>query len=500
MIKLRATLRRKAADALSGRMGPRAQRLAWSAARLHPVLRAAHQAKRGHVRAALRMLEHSGRSMPEATRLKERLADMAAFCSGAQGKVLQIPDTVGAMSRRAAFNGKVLYALHSSGAFDPSGYSSRTVALINAVKARGVEPVITTRPGYPWDLAQHVDTPRCGQVEYQGLRFQLLPDVDATIRDPESRYIDAYARHLQSLASTSRISVIHAASNFLNGAAAAIAGRALGLVSIYEVRGLWHLTRAFTEPGYALTDHYRYCEKRELAACAAVDHVITLSGGLRQWLIERGIPAGRISIVGNAAPALDAARRPDPAAALGVRARHQIPGTAKVVGYLGAIVAYEGLDALIRAHARTPTAARPHLLIVGGGAQEAALRRLVVKLGTTSRVVFAGRVTPEQVPAYYAAMDAVVLPRREDVLTRLVPAIKPFEVLAYERPLFVSPALAQALADTLPCGYRVLDVDTVDRLDELFAGDLQALPDVDVPTWQDRGVQLLALYRTLTGM
>ena len=94
--------------------------------------------------------------------------------------------------------------------------------------------------------------------------------------------------------------MIHAASNYLNGAAAAAAGRASGITTIYEVRGLWHLTRAFSEPGYDRTEHYRYCERREVAACAAVDHVITLSGGLRRWLIERGIPETKISVVGNA--------------------------------------------------------------------------------------------------------------------------------------------------------------------------------------------------------
>lgn len=497
MIKLRATLRRKAADALSGRMGPRAQHLAWAAARLHPVLRAARQAKKGHIRAALQMLERSSRSVPEAVRLKERLADMAAFCAGGEGLDAAVPDAVAGTSGRAAFNGKVLYVLHSCGAFDPSGYSSRSVALITAMKAQGVDPVITTRPGYPWDLAHHVDTPKCDEVQYQGLRFRLAPDSAATIRDPETCYIDAYAQHLRSLASANHVSVIHAASNFLNGAAAAIAGRALGSVSIYEVRGLWHLTRAFTEPGYALTDHYRYCEKRELAACAAVDHVITLSGGLRQWLIDRGIPAEKISIVGNAAPAHDSARRPDETDALAVRAKHRIPAQARVIGYLGAIVAYEGLDALISAHARTPAADRPYLLIVGSGAHEAALRKLVSKLGTMPQVVFAGRVTPDEVPAHYGAMDAVVLPRRDDILTRLVPALKPFEVLVYGRPLFVSSVLAQALADTLPAGYQVLDLDTVDHLDRLFEGRLQPPSAVDVPTWDQRGAQLLALYRTL---
>lgn len=490
-----AEVRHMAADALSGRMGPRAQRLAWAAARLHPVSLAAREAKRGHIRSPLVILERAGSRFAEALRLRDRLADMAAFVEACdRDEAPGVPRS----TARVPFNRKVLFALHSCGAFDPSGYASRSMALINALAARGIVPVITTRPGYPWDLPHHRELPKAGEVEYRGLRFLLEPQPRATLREPESRYIEAYALRLQALAVAREVSVIHAASNYFNGAAAAAAGRALGIASVYEVRGLWQLTRAFAEPGYAGSDHYLYCEQREVAACAAVDHVITLSAGLRSWLVERGIPAGKISIVGNAAHGVASGSVQErERAALAVRERHRIPPSASVVGYLGAIVEYEGLDELIRAHARTPAVHRPLLLIVGGGQHEDALRRMAAALGAGREVVFAGRVSPDDVPAYYAAMDAVVLPRRDDVLTRLVPPIKPFEVLAHGRPLFVSPVLAQALADTLPDGYEIADLDAVDRLDRLLDRWPRHRPPVQVPTWDDRADLLLTCYRRL---
>lgn len=494
MKRIFAGLRRKAADALSGRMGPHAQRLAWSAARFHPVLRAAREAKRGRIRPALAMLEHAGARFPEALRLRNRLADMAEFEAAVR---LPVPD--GPVPRALVpFNRRVLFALHSCGAFDPSGYASRSVALIGALQSLGIDSVIATRPGYPWDLAHHIDTPKCDEVEYRGLKFLLEPAPPATIRDPESRYIEAYAERLRQLAALHEVSIIHAASNYLNGAAAAAAGQALGVASIYEVRGLWHLTRAFSEPGYGCTEHYRYCEQREVAACAAVDHVITLSQGLRDWLVERGIPSGKVSIVGNATHAVGGSGTQREQAAKAVRARHCIPQSAKVIGYLGAIVEYEGLDSLIRAHAMTPPAQRPFLLIVGDGKHEPGLRRIVAAMGTSAQVVFAGRVAPDEVPAHYAAMDAVMLPRRDDLLTRLVPAIKPFEVLAHRRPLFVSPVLAQALADTLPVGYEIVDLDAEDRLDAVLERWSPQRPAVEVPTWDDRAEMILGLYQRIS--
>jgi glycosyltransferase involved in cell wall biosynthesis len=456
---------------------------------LHPETRAAALVQQGHLTAALTLLRCRKRLSDMGQRLLERTEDALGILSGpAQAPPARMQPTL-------PFNGRVLFALHSCGAFDPSGYASRSVALISALVARGVMPIITIRPGYPWDLANHRNTPKCAEVHHGGLRFQLVPDADATIHRPESIYIDTYARHLIQLALAHDVSIIHAASNYLNGTAAAQAGRTLGITSIYEVRGLWHLTRAFGKPGYAKTEHYRYCEMREIAACQQVDHVITLSDGLRQWLIERSIAANKISVVGNAAHLLPSVPCASVLSGTAVRERLGIPASAKVIGYLGTLVEYEGLDILLYAHARTPEAHRPYLLFVGSGKHEVVLRKLAKTLGTRSKVIFAGRVSADQVSAHYAAMDALILPRRDDILTRLVPAIKPFEILAHGRILFVSPPLAQALGDTLPDGYAVIDLESLDRLDSLLTADVAAQIDIAVPTWDDRAEEVLALYR-----
>lgn len=259
------------------------------------------------------------------------------------------------------------------------------------------------------------------------------------------------------------------------------------------MRGLWHLTRAYLEPGYADSEHYQYSEEREIAACAAVDHVVTLSPGLKAWLVGHGVAASRISVVGNASqPAPDPASTAEKQCAL--RARLGIPVDGPVLGYLGSLVAYEGLDSLLRAHARSPATRRPHLLIVGSGSHERALKRLARDLGAADRVVFAGRIGSADVPLHYAAMDAVILPRRDDLLTRLVPAIKPFEALAHRRPLIVSPALALALGETLPSGYAVLDLDSVDDLGATIEHAAALARDLPVPSWDDRAATLAKLY------
>jgi glycosyltransferase involved in cell wall biosynthesis len=494
--RLSETLRARVRDALAGRLGPAVQALTWRIASLHPRLRVVRKVRSGDIRGPLAALDRSTFGLTDAARLRERLADMLAFCDGRDPG--GAPRESAAASARLAFNRRVLFALHSCGAFDPSGYASRSVALIDALGRQDVQAVITTRPGYPWDLVGRHHLAKASGVDHRGLHFLLDPDPPFGLRDPDTRYIDSYAARLQRLAEEHGVSVIHAASNYLNGAAAALAGRRSGLPSVYEVRGLWHLTRAFLEPGYASTDHFGYCQQREVAACEEVDHVVTISPGLKDWLVERGVRPNKITIIGNAAAArvgTDALISAE--AGQEVRRRYGIAQDARVVGYLGSIVAYEGIDTLLRAHARTPPARRPHVLIVGSGSHEKALRRLARALGTLPTVVFAGRVAAELVASHFEAMDAVFLPRKDDQLTRLVPALKPFEALARRRPVFVSPALAQALGSTLAGGYHVLDLDAVDDLARVLEQSDPVHLDAEVPTWDDRARALTQLYESL---
>jgi glycosyltransferase involved in cell wall biosynthesis len=74
--------------------------------------------------------------------------------------------------------------------------------------------------------------------------------------------------------------------------------------------------------------------------------------------------------------------------------------------FVGRFVYYKGVDVLIEAMARCAGT----LLLVGDGPLEPALRQRAIALGIQNRVVFAGRVSDEDLPAYYQASDVFVLP------------------------------------------------------------------------------------------
>lgn len=95
-----------------------------------------------------------------------------------------------------------------------------------------------------------------------------------------------------------------------------------------------------------------------------------------------------------------------------IRARHRL-GSAPVVCCVSRLVARKGQDQLIRAMpailASVPDA---RLLIVGHGPYEATLRRLARDTGVANEVVFAGRVSYEDLPRYFRAGDVFAMPCR----------------------------------------------------------------------------------------
>ena len=80
------------------------------------------------------------------------------------------------------------------------------------------------------------------------------------------------------------------------------------------------------------------------------------------------------------------------------------------IGYAGGLIAAKGLDVLLRACARLPGPWELHL--VGAGSEETALRSLADELGVGDRVRWLGKRSSLEMPDFYRAIDALVLPSR----------------------------------------------------------------------------------------
>ncbi|VAW05565.1 Glycosyl transferase, group 1 [hydrothermal vent metagenome] len=109
-------------------------------------------------------------------------------------------------------------------------------------------------------------------------------------------------------------------------------------------------------------------------------------------------------------------------------------GGKSVLGFIGSFYDYEGLDDLIAAMPMLREYCPDvHLLLVGGGPMEAALKDQVANSPCREAITFTGRVEHDAVERYYSLMDVMVYPRKSMRLTDLVTPLKPLEAMAQGR-------------------------------------------------------------------
>ncbi len=108
-----------------------------------------------------------------------------------------------------------------------------------------------------------------------------------------------------------------------------------------------------------------------------------------------------------------------------------------VLGFVGSVFPYHGVDILIEAFASLPKAPRTKLLIVGDGASLPELRALASRLGVADRVVFAGSVPHRDVYLYIELMDICCMAKSN----RYGSPVKIFEYGLLKKPV-LAPATA----------------------------------------------------------
>jgi glycosyltransferase involved in cell wall biosynthesis len=248
-----------------------------------------------------------------------------------------------------------------------------------------------------------------------------------------------------------RPEVLHAGSGH-RGYDVAIVGQTLAewadLPWIYEVRSFFETTWTADER-YA--EHAEYYHRRfdsESRAMRAADAVVTLSGPMRDEIVNaHGIDPAHVFVIPNAVD-LDRfvpVSRDEPAAQELSR-RIGLEDTF-VLGYISNLDHFrEGQEVLLEAAALLRAAGRPvSVLLVGEGRRKAELEEKARSLGLGRYAVFAGSVPFDEVPAWYAQIDLFVVPRVPERAGRMVSPMKPFEAMAMEIPVMVSdlPALVE---------------------------------------------------------
>ena len=327
-----------------------------------------------------------------------------------------------------------------------SGYTLRTHNVAQALARAGWDVALASRPGYPWDRADARET-RVKAVPYQvdNVAYHRLRGPSAA-DTPFADYVEQAARSIGRFLEQTQPSVVLAASNYMNAMSALVAARRAGLPFVYSMRGLWEYTAAAKTPGWEGTERFALQRDLETLAASEADRVLALSEGLRREMIERGIDPNKVRLAPNCVDA--AAFKPVPK---DERLAHRLGlGDRYVLGFLGSLEHYEGLDDLLEA---TSQLVREGLnlavLIVGEGSASGHLREEVRRLELGDRVVQIGRIPPGLVAEHYSVVDAAVFPRLPLPVCEIVSPLKPLEAMAMAKPVIGSNvgAVAELIED-----------------------------------------------------
>jgi PEP-CTERM/exosortase A-associated glycosyltransferase len=306
-----------------------------------------------------------------------------------------------------------------------SGYTFRTRAILKTQQAAG------------WDVAgitgvrqyQHGLVPGAPSQIIEGLSFhRTLAEANGPTPLREWREVSLLAEAIVALHAEWPFDILHAHSPALNGLAALRASQRLGVPLIYEIRAFWEDAAVGNGTGAEGSAKYRLTRALENYVVRHADHVAVICEGLKSDLVARGVPPSKIVVSPNGVdldlfgspPLADAAL----AEQLGLTGR-------QVIGYIGSFYDYEGLDDLIAAMALMHSDA--HLLLVGGGPMEEALRAQSQASPAADRIHFVRRVSHDEVERYYSLVDILAYPRKRMRLTDLVTPLKPLEAMAQRR-------------------------------------------------------------------
>lgn len=356
-----------------------------------------------------------------------------------------------------------------------NGYTIRSNEIIKRVKERGYEPVVTTRLGWS-PVHENYEIPK---MPINSVQTYYIDKSDRylTNKTPMLDYFDAYAKEIKNIIKIERPGTIHAASNYQNALPALKVGKSLGIKTIYEVRGMWHHTQSSKIRGFQNSDRFNLQEHQEFHCCEVADEVFCISESLKKYLTENGIEKSKITVIQNGVDttAIMPIEKDE-----GIISEYELKNY-HVLGFIGSITSYEGLDLVIRAvkelNTRMELEKKFKLLIVGDGQYRSYLQNLTEELNLQEYIIFTGKVSHEEISKYYSVIDVAPFARTSDLVCRLVTPLKTYEAMAMEKKVIVSDvdALKEMVIDGVNGSYF-----KAENLDDLIDTILSILEQNDI--------------------
>jgi len=245
--------------------------------------------------------------------------------------------------------------------------------------------------------------------------------------------------------------LISTSPQFFCAVAGWIVSRLRRLPWIFELRDLWPASIVAVgamKEGLLIRMLYWI----EMSMYRASDRVIAVTKGLRQDLVDRGIPGDKVVVVRNGADTNRFTPRPkDPALVekLGLQGKF-------VVGYYGTIGMGAGVQTAVDAGAILRDRDDIVIMLAGAGAEYADVEKSIKEQGLTN-VKLLPPFDQSEMPAVWSLLDAAIVMMKDRPLFKATISSKTFEALAMGMPVIMSLPAGEAtgLVDEYGFGINV---------------------------------------------
>jgi glycosyltransferase involved in cell wall biosynthesis len=269
------------------------------------------------------------------------------------------------------------------------------------------------------------------------LRLWVAASPDKTFRTRMAFYLSYMAiAGIAGAALSGRYDVVFATSPPLFVGAAGLAAAAVRNVPfVFEVRDLW------PESAVALGElnnprAIAAAERLESLMYRRAARVVAVTRGIRDRLLERGLPESKVALIGNGANVEHF--RFDPRSREEVRRKLGLQDNF-VAMYAGIHGIAQGLETVLDAAAHLQADERIVFVLVGEGPRKSALEERLSDMGLKN-VRFLPEVPSAEMPGYLSAADCSIVPLKDEPVFRGALPSKMFEAWACSRPVVLSVA------------------------------------------------------------